>query len=107
MFGLTTLGHVMLCLFSPCWSTKPRDVASVAYVTGQAYTGLSTVMENLEKSWNFYNGHFQAWKSHGKNLNHQSLGKVMEIFIYAKFEIINMFFKERHSKCKPAIRNIF
>jgi len=45
----------------------------------------------------FYNGHFQAWKSHGKNLNHKSFGKVMEmcynhVLIYAEFEIINMFF---------------
>jgi len=42
-----------------------------------------------------------------KNLNHKSFRKVMEIcynhmFIYAKFEIINMFFKERRSKYKPA-----
>jgi len=27
----------------------------------------------------FLNGYFQAWKSHGKNLNHKSFGKVMEI----------------------------
>jgi len=45
----------------------------------------------------FLNGSFQAWKSHGKNLNHKSFGKVMEIcydhmFIYAEFEIINTFF---------------
>jgi len=51
----------------------------------------------------FLNGHFQAWKSHGKNLNHQSFGKVMEMcynhmFIYTEFEIIYMFFKERRSK---------
>jgi len=48
------------------------------------------------------NGHFQAWKSQGKNLNHKSFGKVMEIcynhIIYAEFEIINMLFKERRSK---------
>jgi len=42
-----------------------------------------------------------------KTSNHKSFGKVMEIcfnhvFIYAGFEIINMFFKERRSKCKPA-----
>jgi len=41
-----------------------------------------------------------------KNLNHKSFGKVMEIcfnhmFIYAEFEIINMFFKEKRSKYKP------
>jgi len=35
-------------------------------------------MENLEKSWNFKNGHFQAWKVMEKNLNHKSFGKVME-----------------------------
>jgi len=45
----------------------------------------------------FLNGHFQAWKSHGKNLNHKSFEKVMEmcynhVFIYAEFEIIDMFF---------------
>jgi len=39
----------------------------------------------------------KSWKSPGKNLNHKSLGKVMEIcydhmFIYAEFEIINTFF---------------
>jgi len=45
----------------------------------------------------FLNGYFQAWKSPGKNLNHKSFGKVMEMcyihmFIYGEFEIINMFF---------------
>jgi len=44
----------------------------------------------------FYGNIFQAWKSHGKNLNHKSLGKVMEmcyhILIYHEFEIINMYF---------------
>jgi len=44
----------------------------------------------------FQNGHFQAWKNHGKNLNLKSFGKVMDIcynhmFIYAEFEIINVF----------------
>jgi len=52
------------------------------------------------KVMEFYNGNFQAWKSHGKNLNHKRFGKVMEIcynhvFICAEFEIINMFEKER------------
>jgi len=66
-----------------------------------------TVMENLEKLWNFLNGHFQAWKSHGKNLNHESFGKVMKMcyshmFIYTEFEIFTEFFKERRSKYKPA-----
>jgi len=42
-----------------------------------------------------------------KNINHKSFGKVLEIcynlmFIYAEFEIINMFFEERRSKYKPA-----
>jgi len=64
-----------------------------------------TVMENLEVV-EFQNGHFQAWKSHGQNLNHKSFGKVMEVcyrmFIYAEFEIINMFSEERRSKYKPA-----
>jgi len=51
-----------------------------------------TVMENLEKSWNFK----MVISSPGKNLNHKSFGKVMEIcynrmFIYAEFEIMNMF----------------
>jgi len=27
----------------------------------------------------FLNGNFQDWKSDGKNLNHKSFGKVMEI----------------------------
>jgi len=27
----------------------------------------------------FKNGHFQAWESHGKNLNHKGFGKVMEM----------------------------
>jgi len=45
----------------------------------------------------FKNGRFQAWRSHGKNVNHKSLGKVMEMFynhmfIHAEFKIINMFF---------------
>jgi len=53
----------------------------------------------------FLNGHFQAWKSHGKNLNHQTFGKVMEIcynhvFIYAEFEIINIF-------CNPPVTFTF
>jgi len=43
----------------------------------------------------------------GKNLNHKSFGKVKEMcydhmFIYAEFKIMNMFFKERRSKYKPA-----
>jgi len=72
----------------------------------KAVFGVRTVMGNLEKSWN-YKSLFQAWKSHGKNLNHKSLGKIMEIcynhmFIYAEFEIIDMFFKERRSKYEPA-----
>jgi len=49
------------------------------------------------KVMEFLNCYFQAWKSQGKNLNHKSLGKVMEIcynhiFIYGEFEIINTFF---------------
>jgi len=48
----------------------------------------------------FYNGHFQAWKSHEKNVNHKSFGKVRvmcynHMFIYAEFKLMNMFFKER------------
>jgi len=59
------------------------------------------------KVMEFKNGHFQAWKSHGKHVNHKRLGKVMEIcinhmFIQAEFKIINMFFKGRRSKYKPA-----
>jgi len=42
----------------------------------------------------------------GKNLNHKSFGKVLEMcynhIIYTEFDIINMFFKERRSKYKPA-----
>jgi len=79
------------------------------------YRDFSFVMEIwfkvLEKSWNFKMVISRPGK---KNLNHRSFGKVMEIcyhmFIYAEFEIINMFFKERCSKYKPAyalIRNIF
>jgi len=61
-----------------------------------------TLMENLEKSWNFK----MVISSHGKNLNHKSFGKVLSMcnnhmFIYAEFEIIYMFFKERRSKYKP------
>jgi len=57
-------------------------------------------MENLEKSW-----HFKMVI--GKNVNHKSFGKVVEIccnrmFIYAEFKIINMFFKARRSKYEPA-----
>jgi len=49
------------------------------------------------KVMEFLNGHFQAWKSHGKTSNHKSFGKVMEVcynhlFIYAEFEIINIYF---------------
>jgi len=51
-------------------------------------------MENLEVM-EFYNVNFQAWKSHGKNLNHKSCGKVMEMcyhmFTDAEFKIINVF----------------
>jgi len=51
-------------------------------------------MENLEKSWNF-------------KMVISRPGKVMEIcydrvFIYVEFKIINVFFKERRSKYKPA-----
>jgi len=64
-------------------------------------------MENLEKSWNFEMVISRPGKVMEKNLNHKSFGKVMEIccnhmFIYAEFEIINMFFKEKRSKHKPA-----
>jgi len=63
-------------------------------------------MENLEQSWNFKMVISSPSKSHGKNLNHKSFGKVMEmcynhIIIHAEFEIINIFFKERPSKYKP------
>jgi len=56
-----------------------------------------TVMENLEKSWNFKMVFSRPGKVMEKNLNHQSFGKVMDIcynhvFIYAEFEIINIFF---------------
>jgi len=65
-------------------------------------------------------GSWKTWKIHGilkwsfpglenswKNLNHKSFGKVKEIcsnhvFIYAEFEIIRMFFKERRLEYKPA-----
>jgi len=64
-------------------------------------------MENLEKSWNFKLVISRPGKVMEKNLNHKSFEKVMEIcyhvFIYAEFDIINMFFKERRSKYKPAI----
>jgi len=62
----------------------------------------------------FLNGHFQAWKSHGNNLNHQSFGKVMEIcynhIIYAEFEIINVFLKkdaQNISRRTLSIRTLF
>jgi len=66
-----------------------------------------TVMENLEKSWNFKMVISRSGKVMEKNLNHKSFEKVMGIchnhmFIYAKFDIMNMFFKERRLKCKPA-----
>jgi len=61
-----------------------------------------TVMENLEKSRNFKMVISRPGKVKEKNLNHKSFGKVMEIcynhIIFAEFEIINMFFKERRSK---------
>jgi len=62
-------------------------------------------MENLEKSWNFKMVIPRPEKVMEKNLNHKSLGKVMEMcyihmFIYAEFEIMNSFFKERRSKYK-------
>jgi len=63
-------------------------------------------MEYLEKSWDFKMVISRPGKVMEKNLNHKSLGKVMEMcynhIIYAEFEIINLFFKERRSKCKPA-----
>jgi len=38
-----------------------------------------TVMENLEKSWNFKMVIFRPGKVMGKNVNHKSFGKVLEI----------------------------
>jgi len=57
-------------------------------------------MENLEKSWNFKMVISRPGKVTEKNLNHKSFGKVLEMCY--NFEIINMFFKERRSKYKPA-----
>jgi len=52
-------------------------------------------MENLEKSWNFKMVISRPGKVMKKNLNHKSFAEVLEIcyhmFIYAEFEIINMF----------------
>jgi len=53
----------------------------------------SEVMENLEKSWNFKNGYFQAWKSPKYP---KGFGKFLDIlnihmFIYAEFAIIHVF----------------
>jgi len=69
-----------------------------------------TVMENLEKSWNFKMVISKPRKVMEKNLNHKSFGKVMKIsynhvFIYAEFEIINMFFQERRRTL--SIRQVF
>jgi len=51
-------------------------------------------MENLEKSWNFKMVISRPSEVMEKILNHKSFGKVMEMlvhmFIYAKFEIINI-----------------
>jgi len=60
-------------------------------------------MENLEKSWNFK----MVISRPGKVMEKTEIKKVWEMcynhmFIYAKFEIMNMFLKERHSKYKPA-----
>jgi len=60
-------------------------------------------MENLEKSWNFKMVVSRPGKVMEKNLNHKSFGKVMEMccyhmFIYAEFEIINMFFERKTLK---------
>jgi len=62
-----------------------------------------TVMGNLEQSWNFK----MVISRPGKVMEKTLIIKVMEIcyrmFIYAEFEIINVFFKkERCSKYKPA-----
>jgi len=64
-------------------------------------------MENLEKSWNFKMVISRPGKVMEQILIIKVFGKVMEIcynhmFIYAEFEIINMFFEERRSKYKPA-----
>jgi len=56
--------------------------------------------------------YFQAWKSPWKKFNYKSFGKVMEMccihmFIYAEFEKINMFLKERSLNSKQAMIIIF
>jgi len=61
-------------------------------------------MENLEKSWNFK----MVISRPGEVMEKTYIIKVMEmcynhVFIYAEFEIMNIFFKERRSKYKPAI----
>jgi len=68
-------------------------------------------MENLEKSWNFKMVISRSGKVMKKMCYSKSFGKVMYIcyihmFIYAEFEIMNMFLKERRSKCKPAYAHI-
>jgi len=46
------------------------------------------------KVMDFLNGYFQAWKSHGKNLNHKSFGKVMKIC----YNRNNMFFLKKDAQ---------
>jgi len=60
----------------------------------------------------FLNGYFQAWKNHGKNVNHQSFGKVKEIcynhmFIYAELMCFLKKDAQNISRRTLSIRNTF
>jgi len=71
-------------------------------------TGATKLNSGFVRSW-------KTWKSHEKNLNHKGFEKVIEIcynhvFIYAEFEIINMFLKkdaQNISQRTLSIRTIF
>jgi len=73
------------CACLPGYETSEGHTVCTGKEEEEGGGGVRTVMENLEKSWNFCYGYFQAWKSPaGKKENPQSVEKVLKI-IYAEF----------------------
>jgi len=99
----------------PLRQEQPAPHVFRPHISGDSPSRVRTVMENLEKSWNFKMVVSRPGKVMEKNVNHKSFGKVMEMcyihmFIYAEFEIINMFFKRKTqniSRRTLSTRNIF
>jgi len=63
-----------------------RNAATPWCVDQTSGLRVPTVMENLEKSWNFKSSYLQAWKSHGRKKNHKRFGKVMEMCYFHMFD---------------------